>query len=218
YLIFGIRLKGQVMINSEISYIDWMLIGVIPWFYISSSIILGSGSIYQNLSLISKTKFPIEILPTVSVVKGLNNFFTMMGIFIIYFVIKGFYPTLEWLQLIYYFICMICLLIAISVLTSAITVMFRELQIIISSSMRLLFFISGTVINVTNNPESILTKILLLNPFVYVIEGFRDALLSRGWFFYDIDKSIYFFSIVILVLLIGVYISNRYKDTFIEYV
>ncbi|WP_241463250.1 ABC transporter permease [Listeria aquatica] len=78
---------------------------------------------------------------------------------------------------------MLFLLLSIAVLTSAITVIFRDLQLFISAGMRLLFFISGAVINVTAHPESLLTKILILNPFVYVIEGFRDALLSRGWVF-----------------------------------
>jgi teichoic acid transport system permease protein len=217
YLVFGIRLKGQVMINSEVPYIVWMLIGIIPWFYISSSITSGAGAIYQNLNLISKTKFPIEILPTISVIKGLNSFFTMMSIFIVYFIMQGFYPKIEWIQILYYFFCMIFLLLAVAVFTSAITVMFRDLQVIISSSMRLLFFISGTVINVTSSPNSVLTKLLLLNPFVYIIEGFRDALLSREWFFYNISKMTYFFSSVILILIIGLYITRKYEDDFIEY-
>ncbi|MBO0432288.1 MULTISPECIES: ABC transporter permease [Enterococcus] len=217
YFVFGVRLKGQTMINSQIPYIDWMLIGMIPWFYISSSIVVGSGSIYQNLNLISKTKFPVEILPTISILKGLNSFFTMMGLFLFYFIIQGFYPTLEWIQLIYYFFCMIISLLAISVVTSAITVMFRDLQPLISSSMRLLFFISGTVINVSSNTDSRLAKLLLLNPFVYIIEGFRDALLSRGWFFHNIPKMAYFFSSVALILLVGIYITEKYKNDFVEY-
>lgn len=217
YFVFGVRLKGQVMINSEIPYIDWMLMGVIPWFFISSSIISGSSSIYQNLNLVSKTKFPIEILPTISIIKGLNNFFTMISLFIFYYMLQGFYPTLYWIQLIYYFFCMIFLLISLSVLTSSITVMFRDLQLIISSSMRLLFFISGTVINVSSNPTSMLSKLLLLNPFVYVIEGFRDSLLSRGWFFHDTVRMIYFFSVMFLILLVGIYIGEKYKDVFVEY-
>ncbi|EUJ16926.1 Teichoic acid translocation permease protein tagG, partial [Listeria aquatica FSL S10-1188] len=66
---------GQTVIHSDIPYIYWMLIGLIPWFYMSSSIVSGAGSICQNLGLIAKTHFPIEILPTIAVVKGLNSFF-----------------------------------------------------------------------------------------------------------------------------------------------
>lgn len=217
YFIFGVRLKGRVVVNSEMPYINWMLSGIIPWFYISSSIVAGAGSICQNLNLISKTKFPIEILPTISVLKGLNSFFTMMGIFIIYFMSQGFFPTIEWTQLIYFFCCMVFVLVSVSVFTSAITVIFRDFQLILNSSMRLLFFVSGAVIDISNNSSSIFGKILMLNPFVYVIEGFRDAILSRRWFFQDIDKMLYFFSSVTLILIIGIYICEKYKEDFVEF-
>lgn len=217
YLVFGIRLNGQTVIHSDIPYIYWMLIGLIPWFYMSSSIVSGAGSICQNLGLIAKTHFPIGILPTIAVVKGLNSFFSMLGLFLIFFISQGFFPTFEWIQLIYYFFCMLLLLLSIAVLTSAITVIFRDLQLFISAGMRLLFFISGAVINVTAHPESLLTKILILNPFVYVIEGFRDALLSRGWFFDDPWRVVYFFSFVLIILTAGIYITNKYQADFVEY-
>lgn len=218
YLVFGIRLNGQTIIHSDIPYIYWMLIGIIPWFYISSSIVAGAGSISRNLSLISKTHFPIEILPTIAIVKGLNSFFAMLGLFLILFVSQGFLPTLEWLQVFYYFPCMVLFLLALAVLTSAITVVFRDLQLIINAAMRLLFFISGAVVNVTAHPESLLTKVLSLNPLVYIIEGFRDAFLSRGWFFDDPWRAVYFFSFLLIVLVTGIYITEKYQSDFVEYI
>ncbi len=217
YLVFGIRLNGQTVIHSDIPYIYWMLTGLIPWFYMSASIVAGAGSITRNLNLIAKTHFPVEILPTIAVVKGLNGFFVMQTLFLLLFISQGFLPTLEWLQLIYYFFCMLLFLLALAVLTSAITVIFRDLQLFITSAMRLLFFISGAVVNVAAHPDSFFTKVLTLNPFVYIIEGFRDALLSRGWFFDEPFRAVYFFSFVLIILLTGIYITNKYRANFVEY-
>lgn len=217
YIIFGIRLNGPMTLKSDTPYIYWMLIGIIPWFYISSSIVAGANSIHSNLSLISKTHFPVEILPTISVIKGLNSFFSMMGLFLVLFISKGYIPTLQWIQLVYYLFSMILFLIAFSVLTSVITVIFRDFQLIINSVMRLLFFISGAVVDVNTHPESLLTKLFKLNPFVYIIEGFRDAILSRKWFFSDIWWTSYFWSILLLILFFGLCLIKKYKNDFVEY-
>ncbi|MBA3925423.1 ABC transporter permease [Listeria rustica] len=217
YLIFGLRLGGQNMVNSDVPYVYWMLIGVIPWFYMSSSINAGANSISSNLNLISKTKFPVEILPTISIVKGLTSFFSMFGLFLCLFIGTGNFPTVSWLQLIYYFFAMLLLLLSVSTLNAVVVIFFRDYQLIISSTLRLLFFISGVVIDVSTHPDSLLTKILHLNPFVYVIEGFRDALLSRGGILDHPWWGIYFFSVTFLILLIGIYVTNRYKRYFVEY-
>lgn len=217
YLIFGLRLGGQEMSASGVPYVYWMLIGVIPWFYISASINAGANSISSNLNLISKTQFPVEILPSMSVVRGLNGFFTMMGLFLCLYIGTGNFPTIYWLQFLYYFLAMILLLMALATLNAVIAVIFRDYQLIISSTMRLLFFVSGAVIDVTSNPDALLTKIFMLNPIVYIVEGFRDALLSRAWFFDHVWWGIYFFSVVAIILLTGVYILEKYKRHFVEY-
>ncbi|MBC2175523.1 ABC transporter permease [Listeria booriae] len=217
YLIFGMRLGGQQAMENGVPYVFWMLIGVIPWFYMSASINAGVSSISSNLSLISKTKFPVEILPTMSVVRGLNGFFTMMGLFLCLYIGTGHFPDIHWIQVIYYFLTMMLLLISLAMLNSVVTLIFRDYQLIISSMMRLLFFVSGAVIDVSANPDSWLTKLFMLNPFVYVIEGFRDALLSRAWMFDHIWWSIYFFGVTLMILLAGVYMMNKYKNYFVEY-
>ncbi|KGL38227.1 ABC transporter permease [Listeria sp. SHR_NRA_18] len=217
YLIFGLRLGGQNMVNSDVPYVYWMLMGVIPWFYMSASINAGANSISANLNLISKTKFPVEILPTIAIVKGLSGFFSMFGLFLCLYIGTGNFPNIHWLQFIYYFFAMILLLVSVSTLNAVVVIFFRDYQLIISSTMRLLFFISGVVIDVSANPDSLLTKILHLNPFVYVIEGFRDALLARAAIFDHFWWGIYFFSSTFLILVIGIYATTKYKRYFVEY-
>lgn len=217
YIIFGIRLSEPLAFKSNVPYIYWMLIGIIPWFYMSSSIVLGASSIHSNLSLISKTHFPVEILPTISVVKGLNSFFSMLGLFLLLFITEGYTPTWQWMQLLYYLFVMILFLTTLSILFSVITVLFRDFQFIVNSVMRLLFFVSGAVVDVNTGTDSLFTKLFKLNPFVYIIEGFRDSLLSRTWFYLDVWWSIYFWSLLMLLLFSGLYLINKYKAEFVEY-
>lgn len=217
YIVFGLRTGTGSYTNSTTPYIYWMLMGMIPWFYISSSIIAGAASITSNLNLLIKTNFPISILPSISLVKGVNTFFTMLSLFLIYFIIGGDKPTIMWFQFGYYFIAMVFFLFTVSLLNASITVIFRDYQLIINSSMRLLLFLSGAVIDVTNHPESLTSQILKLNPFVYLIEGFRDTFFSRAWFFENIWWMVYFWSFSFALLVISAYVYNSYKDYFVEY-
>ncbi|EUJ42132.1 teichoic acid s permease, partial [Listeria riparia FSL S10-1204] len=73
------------------------------------------------------------------------------------------------------------------------------------------------VMDVTAHPDSLLTKALKLNPIVYVIEGFRDAFLSREWFFQDVWWSLYFWGVTLLVLGVGAMLHLQFKDRFMDY-
>ncbi|WP_260484655.1 ABC transporter permease [Listeria booriae] len=217
YFVFGIRMHGAHPVDGGVPYIVWMLAGVIPWFFISGIIVSGANSVYSNLSLVSRVKFPMSILPSITLMKAMSSYFTMMGILLIFLLCNHIYPTVYWMQFVYYFFCMCFFLYAVSLLNSTITVIFRDYQLIIGSAMRLLFFLSGAVMDVTAQPNSLLTKILMLNPFVYIIEGFRDAFFSRQWFFEVPWWTAYFWGITLLTLGIGALLHIQFKDRFMDY-
>lgn len=217
YFVFGIRMNGSQMIEGNVPYIVWMLIGIIPWFFISGIIVSGANSIYANLSLVSRVKFPMSILPSITIFKAMYSYGTMLVILLFFLFANHIYPTIYWTQFLYYFVCMCFFLYAVSLFNATITILFRDYQLIIGSVMRLMFFLSGAVMDVTAHPDSLLTKALKLNPIVYVIEGFRDAFLSREWFFQDVWWSLYFWGVTLLVLGVGAMLHLQFKDRFMDY-
>ena len=64
-------------------------------------------------------------------------------------------------------------LFAFGLLNATITVLIRDYHIFLQSVLRLLFYVSGPIwdINNRNMPEWLI-KLLRLNPFYYLIEGF----------------------------------------------
>ena len=65
-------------------------------------------------------------------------------------------------------------------------------------------------------PEAI-HKYFKLNPFFYIIEGYRDAILGRQWFWEHPHLTLYFWVFVIILLVIGgrIYVKLRphFADT-----
>ena len=67
-----------------------------------------------------------------------------------------------------------------------------------------------------DNFDSSIQKILKLNPFYYLVEGYRDAILGRKWFSAGIELNIYFWVVTLLILFIGVYFYIKLKPHFAD--
>lgn len=218
YLVFGIGFRqGQDV--GKVPFIVWLLIGITAWFYINKSILGASNSIYKQIGLVSKMKFPVSILPSVNIVSNLSSYFPMIIIVIVTALSFGIMPTIYWLQYIYYFVCMITFLFAFGLLNATITVLIRDYHIFLQSIIRLLFYISGAIVNVENrNLPEIAVKILKLNPLYYIIDGFRDTFLSREWFFEKATYTLIFWGVVLALLILGSHLHMKFRAKFVDYI
>jgi teichoic acid transport system permease protein len=69
----------------------------------------------------------------------------------------------------------------------------------------------------TSKLPHLFQTILKLNPLYYILEGFRYTLLEHVWFYEDWIYTLYFWSITLLILLIGSFIHIKFRDKFIDY-
>src|SRR5690625_2990563 len=109
WFVFGLGIRGGAPIETavgDVPFFLWMLMGLIPWFFISTAMIQGSNSVYQKVNLVSKMNFPVSLLPTIKIIGNSLQFFILMGLFFIVLIIYGFYPTIYIIQMIYYLFCM----------------------------------------------------------------------------------------------------------------
>ncbi|WP_104408217.1 ABC transporter permease, partial [Bacillus licheniformis] len=144
WFVFGIGIrKSSEMITGvgEVPFIIWMLAGLIPWFFISPTILDGSNSVYKRINMVAKMNFPISSLPSVAIAANLFSYFVMMAIYVIVLLAFGIYPNLQWLEYIYYLFCMIVFMFAFSLFNSTISVLVRDYQFLLQSVTRLLFFL-----------------------------------------------------------------------------
>lgn len=217
FIIFGLGLQRHGV--NGVPYILWMLIGVVPWFFMSKTLTGASKSIFSKLSSVAKMKFPISILPTINLASNFVSYFAMMGIVILTLFGHHVPVTVYWLQYFYYFICMVALMFSLGILNSTVSVLIRDFHVALQSIMRILFYMSGVIMNLNNkNYPPLLRKIFSLNPFNYVIKGFRDTFVYKKWFFDDPIMMIYFWSFVLLVLIIGCHLHMKFRNRFIDFI
>jgi len=218
YMVFGLGVNGGRNIGST-PFIIWMLIGIIAWFFINSSLLGGSNSIYRQVNLVSKMKFPVSILPMNNIVSNLASYISMLIFLLIFMITYKIFPTLYWLQFFYYFVAMIVFLFACGILNSTITTLIRDYHIALQSLLRLLFYVSGPIWDIDNkNLPEVMVRILKLNPIYYLIEGFRDSLLSREWFWHKGSYSLIFWGITLIILIIGSHLHLKFRNRFVDFV
>ncbi|GAA0289861.1 teichoic acid transport system permease protein [Gracilibacillus halotolerans] len=222
WFVFGIGLRGGADINGTPFFL-WLVLGIIPWFFIAPSITQASSSVYQKVSLVSKMNFPVSVLPTIRIISNSQQFFIMLGILFVITLLYGVKPSLYLIQIIYYICCMFIFLIAFGLITSTLATLARDFQVFLQSIIRMLFYLTpilwdtSLLVNSFGEKGQLIENILKLNPFYYIVEGFRDAFLGRAWFFDDMIYTLYFWIITFTILYFGSKLHIRFRNNFMDY-
>ena len=212
---FGIGIRGGAPVDG-VPFFTWFIVAMIPWFFISASITQGANSIHSKINLASRMKFPVSALPAIAILINSFSFIVMLLIVLLIVILNGAFSGYYLLQLPYYLIGLYILLYGLAMLFSTLSIIIRDVQTFIQSTMRLMMFLLPIVWTVDKLPEKYIT-ILKLNPFFYIIQGFRDSLLGGAWFFEDITYTAYFWAINIFILLLGSYMHLKFRDSFVDY-
>ena len=126
-IVFPLILK-----NTEPHYVTFIVIGILPWTYFTSTIMQGTTTMLINAGIIKKVYFPREILPISINMSGLINFMISCLIICIFLICSGigFSWYIIFLPLIA--ITQFALQQGIIFITSAINVYIRDAEYIIN--------------------------------------------------------------------------------------
>lgn len=217
YLIFGVGLNGGRNVDGTPFFV-WLLIGIVTWFFLRGTILSGSTSIVKKIMMVSKMKFPLSILPSIAMASQFMTYVIMMGILVIVLFLFQIPLTLYWVQYGYYLGAMIIFLYAVSLLNATITVLVRDYHQMLQSTIQVLFYLSGVIINIKSSHFPTWVKNgVELNPLFYIIDGFRDTFLSKRWFWERGTSTLFFWALVGLLLVVGTQLHMRFRKRFIDY-
>jgi len=196
-------------------YIIWMITGIIPWFYISTALMSSTTSIYNYSSVLKRMYLPLSIIPVKTVLSSFFSHCGAMVVVIALFLLLGYRLTWGVLWIVYFAVCSIAFLVGYALLTSAITVLFKDFQKIMSSIIRLLFYITPVVWVQENLPDK-LQFILKLNPLSYIINGYRDSILYGSNLLTHWKQGIYFWCVTLILFILGCCTHMRFRKKFLD--
>lgn len=214
WFVFGMGIRNGSPVQG-VPFIQWMLVGIIVWFFVSACIRKGTSAIHSKASVISKIKFPTSILVTTVVASELFNHIIMVALTFIILLIQGYKPSLYNLQLIYYMFCSISFCISFGLVFSVLNMMTRDVKKFVTSIMRMLFYVTPILWTMDKLPAWV-QFIMKCNPIYYLVEGYRVSFFHSNGFNMDINTTIIFWIITVSLFLMGAILTYRNRSRFID--
>lgn len=202
-------------------FIIWMALGMVTYFFMQSAMTKSAKSIQSQYKLLSKMQFDLSAIPLIEIITELRRYFTMMILIILGIIFyMGIWPSIWWLQYIYYFVAMISFLYALSLITSTITVMVPDFYNAYSAILRVGMWVSGVIITIDSPPfPETISNILKLNPLYYLIQGFRDTLLLNPVLFWEhTTLTLIFWGVTLILFIVGASLHLRFRKKFMDFV
>lgn len=199
----------------EVPYVLYLTAGLVPWFYFQETLVNGMMALLEYHYLVKKVVFNISVLPIIKLIGATFIHLFFMAVLVLIALGYGYYPNLYTLQLFYYTFCLFLLVLAVSYVTCAIVIFFRDLAQIINIGLQIGMWLTPILWNISVVPDNV-KFIFKLNPMVYIVEGFRNAIYGELWFFEHFYSSTYFWIVTVMLFSIGSLIFKRLRPHFAD--
>ena len=184
-IIFTVFLGKLARVPSDGSpYPLFVFAGMLPWIFVSGSIIASGNSLVGNSNLITKVYFPRIMIPAAMVCGRLFDFLVSLIVFggVLFYYDVGLTKGLLMLPVLA--VLMTILALSIGMWAAAVNVKFRDVSVALPVLVQLWMFTSpvvypsGIVLS-HNNIRPIFRWLYTLNPMVGIIDNFRAAVLGN---------------------------------------
>lgn len=216
YAVFGLIMPDARTSGSEVPFVLFLTAGMVPWFFFSEGLSSGTAALTDYSYLVKKVVFQIDVLPVIKVTAAVFTHVFFLVLLLILQCICGYPPTIYTVQVLYYSLCTMALVLSLVYFTSAVVVFFRDLGQLISVCLQVLVWATPIMWNLDRIHNGVIRKILLINPLVYVVDGYRDAVFQHRWFFEKPFHTLYFWVATMVLMLIGTSVFKRLRGHFAD--
>ena len=210
----AVAVKGDI----EIPYILWLIAGIVPWFFFSEALSNGTNALLEYNYLVKKVVFKISILPIIKIISAIFVHAFFIFFTLILFSCYGYYPDLYTLQIFYYSACMFVFVLGMCYITCSVIVFFRDLGQIISIALQVGIWATPILwnLNTLSAGHPKLKILFKLNPMNYIVEGYRNALIDKIWFWETFYSTAYFWILTLFMFAVGALVFKRLKVHFAD--
>jgi len=213
WFVVSIGLRGGE--RDGVAFLPWFVAAMIPWFFLRDAWNNAAGSLVEYAFLIKKMYFRVGIIPMIKISTVLIIHAFLMILLIIILMLYGFFPGIYWLQIPYYLLCSLILVVGLGWLTSALMVFIRDVKQTVTVITTLLFWLSA-IIWPHERLEGSMRYLVDLNPFFYITNGYRETFIYGKWFFEQPVLMLYFWVVAIFFFITGAFVFQKLKPHFAD--
>lgn len=168
-----------VRIETEGNYGVFVFGGMLPWTFLSSSVLTGSTAIVDGSDMATKIYFPRAVLPLVTLGANLYGFVPGVAVLLVAAATIGEGLSTDVWLVVPATILMVVFAASLSLVLSALHVYFRDLRFIVQAAI-LVWFYGTPVIYPIDMATGALRTVLLANPATGMVTIFRDGVSETG--------------------------------------
>lgn len=213
FILFRVLMSGAGTIEG-MNFILFIMIGLISWNFMNECMNGAVMAIKGNKTILSSIKFPIVILPTVEVIAiFLKRSFTLL-ILLCCILAYGDIRNITLWMFLYYFLCMFIFSVVWNLIFSSLVAISNDFEQLYRAVMSVIFFTVPVIWSFEVIENVSVIRLLKLNPFVYIIEGFRDACFSGT--LPDLEYTIYFWVLTIILFCMGSILQYKLRRHYVD--
>ena len=196
-------------------YALFMFCGILPWTWFAASLSESTNSLISGGNLIKKVLFPAEVLPIVSVLTNMVNFF--LGLLILVPSLIYYHRLHLSFELLWFPVAVLVQLVftlGLALVLAALTVHFRDIRDLLSNILTLWFFATPIIYSWTQDNVKAYKSLFDLNPFTHLAISYQEIL-----FFGPVGHWKWLLALgaaSVLLFLAGYWLFDRLRDSFAE--
>jgi lipopolysaccharide transport system permease protein len=217
YILFGLFARFP---TDGIPPLAFYLSGLILWGFFSACFGKVSQTFIGNIGLYGKVYFPRLVIPISLVISSFIGFLIQTLLLIVVMLVyiwtgTVFHPNIWLLSLPVLFFMVGSLGFSLGIITSVLTIRFRDLQHFIAYGLQFLLYATPIIYPLSVIPEKF-QKLLLINPLTSIFVAFRYAVLGQG----DINLFYlgYSFIATLIILFVALVAFKQSEGTFMDFV
>jgi ABC-type polysaccharide/polyol phosphate export permease len=207
-LVFSVYLRLDMP-----GYPAFLFTGLLPWRWFASALQQGVTSILDGAGLVTRSQFPAEVLPVVTLITNTINFLLTLPLLFVFLLGFRIHVGLPILMLPALVALEFLLTFGLVLVAAAVNVRFRDLQHIIVHLLTVLQFLTPVFYPMSVIPEWI-RPVVYLNPLSILMDAFHDVLYRNQM--PNAPALLVLFVLTCVVLCLATAMFNRYKPTFAE--
>jgi len=203
-LVFGVIQKSSIP-----HYTYFLFVGLLPWIWFSTSVGSGASTISDRRDLLTKVRFPAQVLPATVVATNLVNFLLSLPLMVGLGAIVGIWPNVYTLAFPLVLFAQLVFTLAVTFIVSALNVRFRDLQHIVQNVLTLWFFVTPVLYIPNAIPEVARRLYLILNPMAVIINSYHGIFYEHRWPHWRALALVTLASLVLLAIAARVFEGRR---------
>ena len=218
---------GVIIPSAPARYPFYLFSGLLPWIFFSTSVLGGTTSVSDRKDLLTKVRFPAQVLPAYVVLTNLINFVLSIPLLFVLGIAFQDAPTWHLIFVLPLLVLQTLFTLAITYLLSALNVAFRDLQHIIANVMQLAFFLTPVLWDVRSlkgidrfgivmSADEVQRTIVHVNPIAALMTAWRDVFFAHQ--VPELQPLLVVAAITLIVLWLSSAVFERRREEFAELV